>query len=136
MIVNLFLFGAVGALLFMAGFEVRRYQHARVEPSAFPYPRSRLVRRVTNAALAMAILLGLAFKPDGRSPAHDLLWYAGCMLLTLFLLLITLRDLRESGVAAVAAHHEFQRQAADQLRDLIEHEHRADTSAARRKPGR
>lgn len=136
MIANLFLFGAVGALLFMAGFEVRRYRLARTEPSAFPYPRSRLVRRATNAALAMAILLGLALKPDGRAPAYDLLWYAGCMVLTLLLLLNTLRDLRESGGAAVAAHHEFQRQAADQLRDLIEHGPPTDSRDARRKPRR
>jgi hypothetical protein len=129
----IFLFAAAGGLFFLSLLEFRRYRLALDDPSALPYPRSRLLRRWLTAALGMAILLGLALKPDDLPPGRDLVWYGACMILTLAVLYLALRDLREASVAAVAAHRQYQEQTVRQLEGLLDEARRASRKSPPRR---
>lgn len=122
----------MGALVFLCLWEWRRFSAAREDASILPYPRSRLIRRELTALLGISILAGLAFKPGALSDGQDLAWYGVCMILTLVVLFLAVKDLREASLAAVDAHREFQAQAAEHFEELIEESHRASRKRKRR----
>lgn len=130
---DLFIFACMGALLFLCIWEFRRFTIARNESFTLPYPRSRFIRRELTALLGIAILTGLAFKPESLTDGQDLAWYGVCMILTLLVLLFAVRDLREASLAAVDAHRQFQEQAAEHFEELIEESRRASKKPKRRR---
>jgi len=130
---DLFVFACMGALVFLCIWELRRFTMAREDPAALPYPRARLIRRELTALLGIAILAGLAFKPDSLSDGQDLAWYGVCMILTLIVLLLAVQDLREASLAAVDAHRQFQEKAAEHIEELLQESRRVSKKRKRRR---
>jgi peptidoglycan/LPS O-acetylase OafA/YrhL len=130
---SILLIAAAGGLVFLSLWEFRRYRLAQDDPSGLPYPRSRLIRRCVTAGLGVAILLGLALKPADFTPGQDLSWYGVCMILTLLVLYLAVKDLREASVAAVEAHRRYQEQTVRQLDGLLEEARRASRKSPRRR---
>lgn len=133
MFVHLFVFSAVGALAFLCLWEFRRYRLAADDPSGFPYPRARLVRRELTSLLGIAILIGLVYRPSGLSPSGDLAWYGVCLLLTFLVLYLAVRDLREASAAAIELRRRFQEHTAEQLEELFEESRSARDRRKRRR---
>jgi hypothetical protein len=130
---SVFLVAAAGGLVFLSLWEFRRYRMAHDDPSGLPYPRSRLIRRWVTAGLGVAILLGLALKPGWLSPGQDLLWYGLSMILTLGVLYLALKDLREASVTAVEAHRHYQEHTVRQLEGLLDEARQASRKSPRRR---
>ncbi len=121
----------MGALLFLCIWEFRRYRASDEDSTALAYPGARLLRRELTAILGIIILFGLAFKPESLTNTQDLLWYGGCMILTMVVILFAVYDLREASRAALEAQREFQRRAADHFEGILEESRQASQESAR-----
>jgi fatty acid desaturase len=116
------IFGLVmmGILAALALAEVRRYMRAGQTQEELPYPRRRLRRRLTIAALFMAVIALAAFWPK------TVLWLQVALLLGLGAgllggLWLLWRDLRETSRAVIEQSARLDRQAGEALRQILEH---------------
>ena len=120
MIGDIILYSIIGLVALMALGEVRRYRAAREDEESIAYPTGRLRRRMGIAVLTLGVLLAIAAGPPGESPSVALLWYSLCFIGLLIIVILGLRDLRETSIAVVAAHQQFQKEAREKLRETIE----------------
>lgn len=100
----------------MAIAETRKYRSAQRDPTAIAYPKGRLVRRLAVAAVSMAILLAIQFKPSGMTAANELLWYGACLVAVLPLFWLILKDLHETSISVVSTHERFRRESENELK--------------------
>ncbi len=115
MLSRLFLAVIFALVACLSLFEVLKYRSAARAGGPIDYPRRRLIRRITTAALVLGIVSALTFKPGSWSAMTDLMWYGGCLIATLAVIWLAFRDLHETSVSVVAAHKRFVRETEGDL---------------------
>lgn len=118
LLASFILFFIVGVVIFSGLSEFRRYQQYK-DDETLAYPRSRLIRREVVAALALGVIFAVAYKPAGQPPAFDLSWYGACLVGTIVIAVIALRDLRETSVDVVEMRKKLQADTEKQLSGLL-----------------
>lgn len=109
----------VGALVFLSILEIVRYRTARTGDE-IPYPRRRLTRRLSISALFVGILLIIACDESTWGPWGKIAYFSAILFLTLIGIVLIVREIAETGRAALAEAEAFNRHAAQNIAKIIE----------------
>ena len=93
------------------------------------YPKKRLIRRLAVAILFAGVLLGLKFKPEGLSPADNLIWYGVCLAAVLVIMILAFRELHATSIDVVRENQQFRREAERQIRKTVAELEKGSSSA-------
>lgn len=109
----------IGALVFLSILEVVRYRTAR-GGDEIPYPRRRLIRRLSIAGFFIVILLIIACGEPPWGPWWKIAYLSSILFLTLLGIGLVGRELAETSRAALAQAEAFNRAAAQNIAKIIE----------------
>lgn len=108
----------IGTLVFLSALEIARYRAAARGEDEMPYPRRRLIRRLSISIVFVAILAALGWWPQ-MAPVARLVYMFIVLLLALFGLALIWRELAETSRAAVQHAKAMNSQAARHLEQMI-----------------
>lgn len=113
--------GTIGVVLFLAFFEWRRYRlHQTESEDGIVYPLSRLLRREAVLFLILAIVIGFALRPADLPPSTELIWVGVCLIGSILVVWLAIRDLRETSASMAQLREQFQKNTAEDLQKIYD----------------
>ncbi|MEN6624660.1 MAG: hypothetical protein ABFD69_00375 [Candidatus Sumerlaeia bacterium] len=115
-----FIYVMIGTLVFLSALEIARYRAASRGEDEMPYPRRRLIRRISISIVFVAILAALGWWPQMAPAAARLAYMFVVLLLALFGLALIWRELADTSRAAVQHTRAMNCEAARHLERMIQ----------------
>lgn len=119
MLGTLLTFSFIGLVVMITALEILRYRSPKHQIDGFVYSRKRLSRRIGVNLLLIVIVLMIYFKPEGLLPLTELVWLTTCLAAGVLIMILVIRDLRETSAAVVREHQQFLSDAEQEMLSSI-----------------